>query len=135
MGYNNLTGTISFTGQLSGLVELHLQNAGLTGIDLVANSGTLQILDLIQNNFTTISLSGLRRLSELYMSGNSLTALDVTYNTGLTRLEVQNNPFNSLSVSGYTVYLPGLVARFDGMTHIPSESNTLRFLHTYDPSR
>ena len=71
----------------------------LTGIEFLTE---VECLVLYGNELTTIDLSGNTKLSELWIENNKLTKLDLSKNTELDFLRCGGNPFESLDLSKNT---------------------------------
>jgi uncharacterized protein YjbI with pentapeptide repeats len=102
---NNLT-EVNVTG-CTGLSALMCDgNPNLTDIDLSSCCMYLNLLSLTHCNFTSIDVSKLPYLVELYLGENQLTEIDISNNpylhalglsyNNLTELDISNNPYLEL---------------------------------------
>lgn len=78
---------------------LYLQNKNITSLAGIEYFTDLETLDCMDNQLTTLDVTGLTSLKNLFCSGNQLTALDVTGLTSLTYLQCSDNQLVSLDVS------------------------------------
>ena len=80
------------------LTELQARLNSLSSIDL-SNNTNLQIVNLRDNDLTSIDISNLISLINLNCSFNNLGSIDVSQNTNLETLEVQYTTITSIDVS------------------------------------
>lgn len=84
----------------SALMTLSLQGTQVANLNL-SQAQFLRTLHVGDNpNLTTIDLSQLTELEELWINGNGIEALDLTNNTNLTTLECSRNLLTTLDLSG-----------------------------------
>ena len=84
----------------SALMTLSLQGTQVANLNL-SQAQFLRTLHVGDNpNLTTIDLSQLTELEELWINGNGIEALDLTNNTNLTTLECSRNLLTTLNLSG-----------------------------------
>lgn len=94
LGISDLTGIEAFTA----LEELLCMENNLTSLDMSGNPN-LFYLNCGYNAITTINLSGNPLLSTLYIKHNALTSLNVSGNPSLSNLTCSENQLTSLNVS------------------------------------
>ncbi|XP_066925220.1 slit homolog 1 protein-like [Clytia hemisphaerica] len=76
----------------SQLKELNLTGNAITSLEMKAFARTnLQLLDISHNQFTTLDLSHLPRLTELYATGNELTNITFTDLPSLSEVHLSHN--------------------------------------------
>ena len=102
LGYDDTLDESVPTNNINDIISLDLsgkQIANLTGIqDFVA----LSDLNISNNNLTSLDLSSNTALSNLNLSNNNLTGIDISSNTTLTNLNLSNNNLTSLDLSSNT---------------------------------
>lgn len=93
----------------------------LTGIEAFTN---LAGFSATGNSLTEVDLSGNTALTVLHLNDNQLTSLDVSNNTMLTHLQVNSNQLSSIDVSMLT-NLRQLWVKDNQLTGLNTSSNTL----------
>jgi len=98
---HNYTSTTPRTITITGTTITYLKciDNQLTTLNLSGNTA-LVTLDCSNNQLTTLNLSGLTKLTELRCNTNQLTTLNLTGNPALFTLSCTSNKLTSLSVNG-----------------------------------
>ena len=88
--------------QMKQLTELYCANAELTGLIYLGGCPNLQIADFSGNSLTSLNVNFNTQLRKLNCSGNKLTALSLSNNMQLESLDCSNNQITQLDVSNHT---------------------------------
>lgn len=118
IGVNDLTGIEAFKS----LVHLFAYNNQLTSIDLSYNP-YLEVLDLDNNNLSSLNLDVNTALKSVYISNNNLSTLDVSNNLQLEFLSCNLNTISTLDLSANTA-LKDLRCYDNNLSTIDFSSNT-----------
>ena len=120
---NNLVNNTSINA--NGDSEIQVSEASAFAGEIYCNS---------QNISDLTGIEAFTALTQLNCAFNSLTSLDVSYNTALTQLSCENNPLTSLDVSNNTA-LDVLIC-FDSeqleCLNITNGNNTVMTLYLFD---
>jgi len=86
------------------IVTINLAGNNLSGsiVSWLQNLSFLRLLDLNNNELTTVNLSGLTALQWLYLNNNELTTVDLSGLTDLQWLDLSNNELTTVNLSGLT---------------------------------
>ena len=88
--------------KMASVTELNIAEKGLTGLSALKYFTGLQTLDCKRNSLTELDVSNLTLLTKLDCAYNQLTALDVSALTNLTSMDCSFNSLTKLNVSGQT---------------------------------
>ena len=88
--------------KMASVTELNIAEKGLNGLSALKYFTGLQTLDCKRNSLTELDVSNLTLLTKLDCAYNQLTALDVSKLTGLKKLDCSFNSLTKLNVSGQT---------------------------------
>lgn len=106
LGTRNADGTTTLTTTgfegVSASTTLMINSAGMTTLAGIGHFASLQTLQCVSNQLTSLNLSGLSNLVTLYCADNQLTSLNFDGLTGLEYLDCGVNPLTSLDVSKLT---------------------------------
>lgn len=115
LNYNNL-GYLDLS-QNSALIYFAAQHNNLTGIDFNNPLATEVYLNF--NDLASVDLSGLTWLLAINLSDNQLTSVDPSHNTRLNYLDLSNNDFTYLQITGgWASNLTALIVRGNYLTGI-----------------
>ncbi|MBQ4820917.1 matrixin family metalloprotease [Aquimarina sp. MMG016] len=125
LGYDD----ISSDGQVpTALIEvvtsLNLFNSNIADLTGIEDFRALELLNLTNNNLTSLDVSTNTNLEVLNCENNSLTALDVTANVLLETLVASGNALGNIDVSTNT-YLEILLLNTCGLSSIDLSNNKL----------
>lgn len=95
---SDLTGIEDFTA----LETLNCSGSNLTTLDL-SNNLAIKVVDISNNDITSISVSGCTFLEELNLRGNSLSSIDLTSNIALLEVDLSGSDLVSIDVSNNTL--------------------------------
>lgn len=125
----DITGIEAFVN----ITVLNAFSCNITGTVDLTNNTALQTVNLMLNDITSIDVTGLTNLKVLVLRNNSnLSGLDITTNTALEALNVDNISLSGLDVTN-NVNLSELFARNCGLTSIDLSANTnLEYIFLYD---
>ena len=99
LGYDDtLDGYIEDSSMLS-VTQLDLSNKQITDFTGLEEFINLTDLNLSGNTITSLPLVNLNQLTTLDLSNTGLTELDLSQNNGLTNLDLSNNSFTQLDLS------------------------------------
>ena len=98
--YNPNSDDLLSPGEMDKLTTLNLTGAQVTDLTGLSQLTKLRTLVAQGVTFGTFSTQGLGTLQSLYLSGCSLTALDLTAADSLTLLDVSNNQLTALDLWG-----------------------------------
>jgi len=84
---------------VEGILSVLVDNKNIASLAGIQHFTSLEYLTAIDNNLTTLNLSGNIHLKDLYVNGNNLTTLDLSNNTALEWLHAQENQLTTLNVS------------------------------------
>lgn len=87
--------------KLTSLQVLNLRNNNISSIDVSKNT-SLQVLNLNSNNLTNIDISLLSDLQWLLLTDNNITNIDLTKNTKIQELELNKNKITKLNLENNT---------------------------------
>ncbi|MBU2938585.1 T9SS type A sorting domain-containing protein [Lacinutrix sp. C3R15] len=118
IGVNDLSGIEAFKN----LVNLFAYNNQLISIDLSFNP-YLEILDLDNNNLSSLNLNVNTDLKSVYLSNNNLNSLDVSNNLQLEYLSCNLNNLNALDLSVNTA-LKDVRCYDNNLSNIDISTNT-----------
>ncbi|WP_303316628.1 T9SS type B sorting domain-containing protein [Flavivirga abyssicola] len=93
-----LDGSVT-TANISGIIDLDLENRGISDLTGIQDFLALEVLSCQSNNLTSLDVTLNTRLSQLFCDSNQLTGLDVTQNTSLEILWCDSNQLSTLDVT------------------------------------
>ncbi|MFD2823553.1 T9SS type A sorting domain-containing protein [Lacinutrix iliipiscaria] len=94
IGVTNLSGIEAF----GNLINLYAYNNSLSSVDL-SNNTKLEILDLDNNNLSSLNIENNEALIKIYISNNAITTLDLSHNLQLEFISCNLNNLSALDVS------------------------------------
>ena len=115
--------------QLAGMTSLECSGWGKPDNEKISDTAGLEKmigltdLDLSRNNLTSLDVSNNTVLTSLDVGSNQLTSLDVSNNTMLTSLDVSSNQLTSLDISNNTA-LTMLYVGSNQLTSLDLSNNT-----------
>lgn len=92
----------------------------LSGIEAFTN---ITYLGAGFNNLTSIDVSNNTLLTELFVNDNQLSSIDITNNTELRRFGIMRNPISGIIDLGSNVLLEELYVHYTGITSIDLSNN------------
>ncbi|WP_298513471.1 hypothetical protein [uncultured Kordia sp.] len=98
LGYDNIStdGQI-LTAAIDSITSLNVINKSISDLSGIEAFTSLQTLSISDNSITSIDLSNLTQLVNLYANNNQLMALDLSTNTLLELVHANNNSLTSLN--------------------------------------
>ncbi|BFM43115.1 hypothetical protein CFS9_17560 [Flavobacterium sp. CFS9] len=87
------------TSKISGLTNINLSNAGISNLTGIEDFKDLEVIDLTNNNLTTLNFSKNLYLTDIKCSNNLITSINTSLNTDLKYLICSNNKLTGLSLN------------------------------------
>jgi hypothetical protein len=97
---NNLSGSFDFSSYTN-LVVVQLDENDLTSIG-ISGLGNLQVLTVSDNDLTALNTSGNTFLTTLHVHNNNISSLDLSASGFLIELRCQNNTLTTLDITANT---------------------------------
>ncbi len=127
LGYDDISGDGQVpTDNINTITSLNVDNANISDLTGIEDFVALETLDADNNSLTTIDVTNLTNLRQLYLQYNSLASLDITNNSNLETLAFRNNSVTSIDLSN-NVNLLSLAFQYNSITAIDLSNNILLY--------
>jgi len=136
-GQNNIISEINLTDTPE-LLRMHFSNNSLDDADMsslgLSGRAMLEVLDVSDNNFTSINVSNNKNLYELRVGGNSgISTLDVSLNTKLKMLTINNTAISTINLSTLSLLERFFAFNCSSLTSLDVSNNPALYqLHVYN---
>jgi len=132
LGYDTTLDDSVLTANISGVTTLDVSSKEISDLTGIEAFTVLIDLSCAVNQLTSLDVSNNTALEVLNLDDNQLTSLDVSKNTALTTLDCNSNQLTTLDVSNNTA-LRNLTCADNQLTSLDVTKNTgLRWLYCHD---
>tara|TARA_B100000886_G_C20396132_1_gene480452 strand:+ start:413 stop:1555 length:1143 start_codon:yes stop_codon:yes gene_type:complete len=114
LGYDDVLDDSVITANISSVKQLFLNNLNIVDLTGIEDFNELELLNVSNNEITSIDISQNLELTILDLDYNQLTTIDVSQNLELTDLSLDNNQLTTIDVSQNTD-LENLFLRFNSL--------------------
>ncbi|AXG71976.1 internalin-J [Kordia sp. SMS9] len=127
LGYDDISGDGQVpTSLIESITSLNVDGESINDLTGIEDFVALETLRSESNSLTTVDVSNLSNLKQLYLQYNSLTSLDVTNNIYLETLSFGNNSVSSIDLSN-NANLLSLGFQYNSITDIDLSNNLLLY--------